>query len=123
MPDPSHLNPLESWRWYREPFAAHIFQLCREVISGDLRLVDAARSIVDALSAANPWFSDYGHEDFRSISRLAGATLHLPVGAARPHWATDVIRDKESELRAIEEEFRGAVLAEARRALMYAPRA
>ena len=122
MPDPAYSNPLESWRWYREPFAVQIFQLCQQIISGEIRLADGARSIDDVLSAANPWFADFGHDDFRCSSRLAGATLHLPVGAVRRHWAAEAIRDKESELRSIEERYSAEILAEARRALTYAPK-
>jgi hypothetical protein len=76
--------------------------------------------IHDLLCDANDWFSDYGHDDFRSIARLAGATLHLPVGAVRKHWAPEAIREKEAELCSIEEEYRTTVLAEARRALTHA---
>jgi hypothetical protein len=120
MSDSRYPNPLESWQWYREPFAPQVFNLCRQIISGGIRPADGARAIDDLLSSANPWFSDFGHEDFKSFARLAGVTSHLPVGTARRHWADDAIRDREPELSAIEEKYRDEVLAEAQRVLTYA---
>lgn len=120
MPDPPNFNPLESWQWHREAAAPEIFQLCRQIIAGEVRLAEGARAMDDLLSAANPWFSHYGHDDFKALAGLAGATLHLPVGPARRHWAADAIRRKEPELCAIEDQHRVAVLAEAQRVLIRA---
>src|ERR1700747_1951861 len=74
----------------------------RSLIEGRLRIVDAAIQ----LSKLGFWVRAQDDPDFTVFVAIGSECTHLPVGTVRSEWAADALREKDLELRALEDRWR-----------------
>jgi hypothetical protein len=90
----------EALRQFRLTGISELRRLATDILSHNLCVIEGSRRILDLRGYVD---IDFDVAEFRTLQDLVWATLHLTFGPFRQYWATDALREKDVEIRDIEE--------------------
>jgi hypothetical protein len=107
MTPPTWVTNEQSWR----KDCRRVVARAGDLLAGRLGVIAAAQQ----LAKLRFWLRADDDPDFSVFTAINSESDHLPTGAERQHWATDALKDKDVEIRAIEEFYREDALEAARK--------
>jgi len=85
----------------------------RKVRALALRIIEGKVGVIEGSIQMGPyktWLHDKDDEMFQIFRTVYLKTTHLPIDKAREHWSPDVLKDKDKEIKDIEDLYRESVI-------------
>ena len=95
---PPTVRNLQLWQKHCRKVRA----LAQRIIDGQVGIIEGSRQILLYQS----WLHARGDEAFNVFRAIESQTDHLPIGKVRDLWSPDALKEKDKEIKEVEEFYR-----------------
>jgi outer membrane biogenesis lipoprotein LolB len=80
--------------------------LAQGIIEGKVSVINGSRKA----QVFRQWLHAWDDEDFEVFETVCKKAAHLPTGAARSHWHSEALEEKDEDIRRLEEAYRRRIV-------------
>lgn len=99
---PATIRNLQLWQKHRRKVRA----LAQRIIDGKVGIIEGSRQIL----LYQTWLHAREDETFDVFRAIDSETGHLPIGKVRDHWSPDALKEKDKEIKEVEDFYRESAI-------------
>jgi hypothetical protein len=99
---PSTVRNLQLWKKHCRQVRA----LAQRIVDGKVGVIEGSRQML----TYQQWLHAWEDQEFKIFGVADSETHHLPIGKVRDHWSPNALREKDKEIRLVEDRYRNGVI-------------
>jgi len=105
MKPPPTVDDVESWL----KRCQEMKDLAQKIINGEIGGIAGSRQMAAYRDSLHVWDA----EEFRIFCGIDSETDHLPIGHVRQHWSAAALKEKDAEIKGMEDSYRARAVESA----------